>query len=201
MLVLSVYLITGSAISAVYWRYRQIQNRPLSLWWQAIESRTYRLFFVNSVFKPHQERQRGLQSESVLQAEASSAAEEKTGSLEESDEAGEEFELFEQGAQSSWGSPDWARVWLVERESLVRVQDLCQGDTVLVDAGEMIPTQGVILSGSAWVLSRQDSLSVQYPAVDIPVAGYRVSIGDRVHALEIVLVGSLRIAAEVSGRV
>lgn len=201
MLVLSVYLITGSAISVVYWRYRQIENRLSSVWWQAIEARTDRLFFMNSVFKPDQERHRGLQGEPLLQTEASSAAEENTGSLEESDEAGEEFELFEQGAQTSWGSPDWARVWLVERESLVRVQDLCQGDTVLVDAGEMIPTQGVITTGSAWVLSRQDALSVEYPAVDIPVAGYRVSVGDRVHALEIVLVGSLRIAAEISGRV
>ena len=200
MLVLSVYLITGSAISVVYWRYRQIENRPLPTWWQTIEARTYRLFFMNSFFKPHQEPHWGQRGELAPLAKAPSAAEENSGFLEEFDEADGAFELFEPGAQTSWRSPDWARVRLAERESLVRVQDLCQGDTVLVDAGEMIPTQGIITSGSAWVLSHQDPLTVPYSSVDIPVAGYRVGVGDRVHALEIVLVGSLCIAAVGFGR-
>jgi cation transport ATPase len=73
------------------------------------------------------------------------------------------------------------------KEVEVPIHTLHCGDTVLICAGEIIPVDGVILSGSAWIV----------PQTEAHNAAFVIKrAGSYVHATDLVLAGSVRVVMQ-----
>ena len=171
MLIFDVYVLTGGAAFAIYLTYHRIDQGRLPDWWQNTVGRAHILFFQRWLDQLNRK----------------------------STEPGNDDELFDVPAAVIGDTPTWVRVCQAERETFVQLNDLCRTDVIKVEAGEMIPMNGVVVEGSAWVLIHQNPLDFHLTAADIPVNLQQLTAGDPVEAQKIVLVGSLKILPEVPG--
>lgn len=84
-----------------------------------------------------------------------------------------------------------ARLHRADGEVEVPVGRLQRGDTVIVHAGEMIPVNGVITQGQAWIAppgeSHQTALQIKRPQA-------------LVYAAQLVLAGSIHVAVQPAGQ-
>lgn len=78
--------------------------------------------------------------------------------------------------------PMTAHLWQVDTVCTVPTTTLQPGDQVLLKSGEMMPVDGLIIEGVAWV--RPQALSAT-------ACGLRKSVGSRVMATDIVMVGRI----------
>lgn len=81
--------------------------------------------------------------------------------------------------------PEFARLQHGETETVVPIAILRHGDAVRVGTSEIVPTDGVILEGAAWI----------QPHGTTDWAAYRtISAGDRVMASDVVIAGSISLS-------
>ena len=99
----------------------------------------------------------------------------------------------------TWHLPTTARLLCANQESLVSVAQLATGDVVIVDVGEMIPIVGIVIGGVAWIFSSQEPVSLLHTQAGVTERSYKVTIGDRVNAGDIVVVGNLHITVGLPG--
>jgi len=177
MLTLSAYLITGSAVFVVYLTYHRIGSANLPYPWQNLPHQ-----WQNSVGKAY----------TVFFRKLLDRLDKK------SPEVGSEAddELLETPMPVTEEMPTWVRVCQVGRETLVQLCDLCDTDVSKVEAGEMIPMNGVVTEGSAWVFFHQNQVDLHVSDGDISGNVQRLTVGDHVDARKIVLVGNLKISPE-----
>lgn len=93
----------------------------------------------------------------------------------------------------TWHLPTRARLRCPNQESLISVAQLTTGDIIIVDVGEMIPIVGIVIEGVAWIFSSQEPTSLLHTQAGITERSYKVTIGDRVNAGDIIVVGNLHI--------
>lgn len=177
MLIIDIYIITGCAAFAVYFTYRRIEHRALPAGWRNSVGGAHTLFFQ----KLHD------------QFHGKLAKSETLAGLEEDDD------LFDVPLPVLEKTPTWIRVCQVERETFVQLGDLRGTDVIKVESGEMIPVKGVVIEGDAWVLTHQNPYNFHLTSGDIAANVQQCTVGDRVDAQKIVMVGSLKMTPDLSG--
>lgn len=92
-----------------------------------------------------------------------------------------------------WQPPTWAWRQDPAGESVTAVNCLQVGDTIVIHTGEMIPVAGVVGSGTAWVINKEQRMADVLPASGASPVGTKVTTGDKVAAAAIVQVGCIQV--------
>ncbi len=196
---LSTYLFTGGALLIIVRAYRAQERRPMASWLRKTTSRFfalvrpigqhYRHFTLKRVRTPPSQTE---QPPSEDQAQDSSLVVSETDSALDA----ESYQMLD---SVTWHLPATARLLCVNQESLVSVTQLAIGDIIIVDVGEMIPIVGVVIAGTAWIFSSQEPISLLHTQAGVTERSYKVAIGDRVNAGDIVVVGNLHLTVGLPG--
>lgn len=90
----------------------------------------------------------------------------------------------EETQQPEWPTPTTTHLWKDGVAHVVPTATLQPGDQVLLHSGEMVPVDGLITEGVAWV---------QNQAVSSSACALRKSVGDKVMVTDLVMVGRIRV--------
>ena len=97
--------------------------------------------------------------------------------------------MFSQGQQEAnlvkegvWPMPQIARMFKNNEELNVPIEALQTGDHIIVQTSEMVPTDGVILAGTAWLRTNTSE----------EIASDQLKqVGDKITATDIVQIGQI----------
>jgi Cu2+-exporting ATPase len=87
-----------------------------------------------------------------------------------------------QAQQPEWSASTTTHLWKDGVACVVPIATLQPGDQVLLHSGEMVPVDGLITEGVAWLRPQ---------ALSSAACGLRKSVGDRVAAMDLVMVGRI----------
>lgn len=211
MLILTVHLITVSAVFIVYLAYQRLECKQMPQWWQGTVDKVYSSYSRILPDRPPEKSAMVEHTESDLPSPdqprstdvlvAVGVCDDRPAACEvgEGEEDEEDSGLCENPTPGRWKLPTQVRVWQGEREMFVPMSDVRDTDLIQVEAGEMILVKGIVTEGSAWVLIGQNPLDFHFPSSYIPPNVHQLTTGDCVNPEEIVLVGSIQIVPEISG--
>ena len=194
MPMLSTYFFTGGALLIIVRAYRAQERRPMASWLSKTTSRffalvrpigqRYRHFTLKRVSTPPIQTE---QPPTQAQPQDASLMTSKSDSALDA----ESYQMLD---SVTWHLPTTAHLLCANQESLVSVTQLATGDIIIVDVGEMIPIVGVVIAGAAWIFSSQEPISLLHTQAGVTERSYKVTVGDRVNAGDIVVVGHLHMA-------
>ena len=192
---LSTYFFTGGALLIIVRAYRAQERRPMASWLRKTTSRFFALvqpvsqryqhFAVKSVRTP-------LSQTETPVAQAQSQDPSSSPITSEADDS-IDAESYQMLNSVTWHLPTTARRLCVDQDSIISVAQLTTGDIIIVDVGEMIPIVGIVVEGVAWIFSSQEPISLLHTQVGVTERSYKVTIGDRVNAGDIIVVGNLHV--------